>query len=256
MNNSFIYLHRKILSWQWFQKPEMVQLFIYLLIDANYSEKKWQGISIKKGQLVTSRERISRDLKMSIQNVRTCLNRLKSTNEITIKTTNRYTLLTICNYDQYQTYNKNINQQTTNSQPTNNQQITTTNNINNINKDNNINVCIGESQIFNSILSFFGFTPQNNPDKATQVSHFVNTLLQNGQLEHFKSQFEAYKEYKAKTAEKTHGFGSFFGEQVQSYTKNGGWNAQNWKNKLKQAENKTATGSPRPGPEKKPMTKL
>ena len=125
MCNGWIKLHRKILDWEWFTSPSTLQLFIYLLLRANKEDKKWRGILIKRGQLVTSVATISEETKLSTQQVRTSLNRLKSTNEITSKTTNRFTLVTVCKYESYQLYEE-AEQQTKQQalQQTNNKQIT------------------------------------------------------------------------------------------------------------------------------------
>lgn len=125
MCNGWIKLHRKILDWEWFTSPSTLQLFIYLLLRANKEDKKWRGILIKRGQLVTSVATISEETKLSTQQVRTSLNRLKSTNEITSKTTNRFTLITVCKYESYQLYEE-AEQQTKQQalQQTNNKQIT------------------------------------------------------------------------------------------------------------------------------------
>ena len=100
-------------------------MFIYLLLRANKEDKKWRGILIKRGQIVTSVATISEETKLSTQQVRTSLNRLKSTNEITSKTTNRFTLVTVCKYESYQLYEE-VEQQTKQQalQQTNNKQIT------------------------------------------------------------------------------------------------------------------------------------
>ena len=125
MCNGWIKLHRKILDWEWFTSPSTLQLFIYLLLRANKEDKKWRGILIKRGQLVTSVATISEETKLSTQQVRTSLNRLKSTNEITSKTTNKFTLVTVCKYESYQPYEE-VEQQTKQQalQQTNNKQIT------------------------------------------------------------------------------------------------------------------------------------
>jgi hypothetical protein len=125
MCNGWIKLHRKIVDWEWFTSPSTLQLFIYLLLRANKEDKKWRGILIKRGQLVTSVATISEETKLSTQQVRTSLNRLKSTNEITSKTTNRFTLVTVCKYESYQLYEE-VEQQTKQQalQQTNNKQIT------------------------------------------------------------------------------------------------------------------------------------
>ena len=125
MCNGWIKLHRKILDWEWFTSPSTLQLFIYLLLRANKEDKKWRGILIKRGQLVTSVATISEETKLSTQQVRTSLNRLKSTNEITSKTTNIFTLVTVCKYESYQLYEE-VEQQTKQQalQQKNNKQIT------------------------------------------------------------------------------------------------------------------------------------
>ena len=123
-------LHRKFLEWEWFYIDEMVKLFIFLLLSANYEDKKWQGIEIKKGQFITGRKSLSESTKISEQTIRTCLERLKLTNEITIESTSKYSIITICKYNDYQIIknatNQQTNQQLTSDQPATNQQLTTT----------------------------------------------------------------------------------------------------------------------------------
>lgn len=127
MDNTWIKLHRKFIEWEWFDKPEMVQIFIFLLISANYRRNEWRGIQIKRGQFVTSVAKIQEKTGLSRQTIRTCLDKLKSTNEITIETTNRYTMVTITGYDDYQETEdpdqptkQPTKQQTTNKQLTTN----------------------------------------------------------------------------------------------------------------------------------------
>lgn len=137
---SWIKIFRELLQWEWFQKAEMVQLFIYLLLKANCTDKQWQGMTVKRGQLATSNATIRQDLRLSEQQIRTCIKRLISTGEITYKSTNRYVVITICNYDKYQEIGNPINEQNnvqTNNQSTDeqraiNEQSTTTKEIKNI----------------------------------------------------------------------------------------------------------------------------
>jgi hypothetical protein len=156
----WIKLHRKFLTWEWFDKSEMVHLFLYLLLKANHENNIWQGVEIKRGQLITGRKILSKDTGISEQSIRTCMNRLKLTNELTIKTTNKYTIITICNYDSYQTVNNNnnqqINQQSTNNQPTINQQSTT--NKNEKNEKNEKKIYIPDFSEFKK------YVLENNPD--------------------------------------------------------------------------------------------
>jgi len=115
----WIKIYYNFLQWEWFEKPEMVQLFLYFLLNANYEEKKWQGITVKRGQLVTSRPALKSKLRMTDQQIRTCISRLESTGEITKETTNKYTLITICNYEAYQSA-ESLQQPTSNRRATDN----------------------------------------------------------------------------------------------------------------------------------------
>lgn len=100
----WIKIYRSLLNWEWFQKPEMVQLFVYLLLKASVEDRKWQGIDVKRGQVVTSVATICRDLSLSTKKIRNCLEHLKNSQVISIKTTNKFSVITICNYATYQAY--------------------------------------------------------------------------------------------------------------------------------------------------------
>lgn len=143
----WITLHRRFLGWEWFEKAEMVQLFVYLLLSANHNDKKWQGVDVKRGQVLTTYAKLGKITGLSPRSVRTCVERLKSTGEITTETTNHYTIVTICNYDKYQG-GENTSDTPNDKQLTNDRQTTDkrpTSNINNNdnkdNKDNNLSLC-------------------------------------------------------------------------------------------------------------------
>ena len=127
-NEGWIKLHRKFMTWEWYADDHMVRLFVHLLLEANHKPQRWRGILIERGQLVTGRFKLSENTGISEQSIRTCLNRLKSTSEITIKSTSKYSIITICNYNKYnlatteinQQINQQSNQQLTSNQPATN----------------------------------------------------------------------------------------------------------------------------------------
>ena len=119
----FITISRKLIDWEWYQNPNMVHLWIHLLIMANYSESRFEGILIKRGQFVTSLDKLSMATGLTIQQVRTCLEKLKTTLDVTCKSTNHFTIITICKYDIYQSNGKSTQhaiQQPQNAQQKNN----------------------------------------------------------------------------------------------------------------------------------------
>jgi hypothetical protein len=107
----WIKVFRSLLDWEWYKKPNMVHLFIHLLLSANHESKKWQGIEIKRGQLVTGRKSLSKATGISERSIRTCLEMLKTTSELTIKTTNKYSIITICKSEDYQELKSTSDQQ-------------------------------------------------------------------------------------------------------------------------------------------------
>lgn len=119
----WIKIHRKFSDWEWFNISEMVHLFIYLLINANHQDGEWRGIVVKRGQILTGLNSLNENTKISVQTLRTCLKRLEKTKEINIQSTNKYSIITICKYDDYQSEQQTTNKQT-NKRSTNNQQST------------------------------------------------------------------------------------------------------------------------------------
>lgn len=120
MDNGWIKIHRKLLDWEWYTYSEMVHLFIHLIVSASHRNKRWQGVDVKRGQLITGRKKLSVETGISEQTIRTCLERLQNSNEIIIQPTNKYSIITICNYECYQ-------EQTTESNQPTNQQLTSKN---------------------------------------------------------------------------------------------------------------------------------
>lgn len=139
-DESWIKLHRKFLKWEWYDDINTKVLFLHLLLNANYEEKKWRGQIVKRGQLITSINHLAEDTKLSVRQIRVALDKLKMTNEITIKTTNKFTLITIEKYSIYQVNNKTndtqddkqCDNQVSNKRQTNDKQMTTTKEIKNI----------------------------------------------------------------------------------------------------------------------------
>ena len=129
LQNGFIALHRSLLSWGWHTDPATGWLFVNLLLMANWTDSEWQGMTIERGQLVTGRKALAAQTGLSEQTVRTSLNRLKSTNEITIASTNKFSVITIVNYGKFQDVpempTSTLTSNLTNNQPAANQQLTT-----------------------------------------------------------------------------------------------------------------------------------
>lgn len=115
----FIKLHRKILDWEWFKDPNTLTLFVYFMAKANHKAKRWQGQLIERGQLVTSFSTMSEETGLSVRKVRTALEHLESTGEVTRKTANKRQTITVENYNTYQGCASKSDKQSDNQTTTN-----------------------------------------------------------------------------------------------------------------------------------------
>lgn len=102
MNTGYIKIFRKLLDWEWIDQPEMVCLWINLLLRANHTDREWHGFTVKRGQFVTSLPNLAKIAGQTVKQVRGSLDRLKRAGQVACKSTNKYTIITICKYDNYQ----------------------------------------------------------------------------------------------------------------------------------------------------------
>jgi hypothetical protein len=79
---------------------------MYCLLKASHSNNdQLVGdaiVHVKKGELVSGRKAISRDTNLTEMNVRTALEKLKKLKILTIKSTNKYSIISIVNWSFYQ----------------------------------------------------------------------------------------------------------------------------------------------------------
>ena len=123
----WIKLHRKFKDWQWANDPKTSHVFIHILLNVNHKDGNWRGIPVLAGSFITGRKALSHKTGLSEREIRTSLKRLKSTSELTIKTTNKYSIISITNWHIYQV----SDQQDANKRPASDQQATTNKNDNN-----------------------------------------------------------------------------------------------------------------------------
>lgn len=128
MSDGWVKLHRKMLEWEWYDDPNTKVVFLHLLLTANFTKTSYKGIELHPGQTIIGRKALAEKLGLSEQNIRTALKRLKSTNEITIEVTNKFSVVTVVNWASYQCLDEEPTNESTNnlttSQPATNQQLT------------------------------------------------------------------------------------------------------------------------------------
>ena len=100
--STFIKIDRNILHWRWFTDGNTLKVWIWLLASANIKDHDFLGETIHRGQVATSRKRIATDTEMTERQVRTALDHLKKSGEIAVSIRQHYQVITIQNYDLYQ----------------------------------------------------------------------------------------------------------------------------------------------------------
>lgn len=98
----WIKIHRGLLDWEWYSDTNCVRMALHLLLMANFQTKRWRGITVERGQLVTSRSILARETGLSEREVRTAISKLEKSDFLTSRATNGYSVVTICNYEKYQ----------------------------------------------------------------------------------------------------------------------------------------------------------
>ena len=102
----------KLESWRWRGNPNKCYVFWSLLFKANYKPEGFEKITVGRGQLVFSYDKLSVELGVPLQTLRTTLKDLTETGDISIQPTRRWSLLTICEYDSWQKNGCQANTQT------------------------------------------------------------------------------------------------------------------------------------------------
>jgi len=126
----WIKLHRCLLENPIVMKDaDHLAVWTYLLLEATHKDiqKLFKGkkITLKPGQLITGRIVISDTLKISESKVRRILNEFESDHQIDRQRSNKNSLITVLNWDLYQSADQQDDQQVTNKRPTSDQQVTT-----------------------------------------------------------------------------------------------------------------------------------
>ena len=100
----WIKLHRKILDNGVFADAELLKIYIWCILKANRKEaiKNVYNAKLKQGQFLTGRVSASEELYIKPSSVHNRLKRLQDMGYIKLKSTNKYTIITVVKFKQYQ----------------------------------------------------------------------------------------------------------------------------------------------------------
>lgn len=140
--NGFIKLHRSILDWRWYKDANTFRVFLHLLLKAAISDYEYKNIKIRRGEVLTTygelaNEISSNSLSVSERQVRTAVEHLKSTGEVSITRLSKNLIISIVNYNNYQASPSIKSQSDVNQKSIKSQSQKNKNNKNNKNIYNN-----------------------------------------------------------------------------------------------------------------------
>lgn len=111
--SDYIKLNRRILEWEWYSDINTKTLFLHMLLKANWKDGRFQGTEIPRGSFVSSISKLSEETGLTERKVRTALEHLKTTGEVTSKSSSKFTVFTIKNYCCYQSTDTQNDKQAT-----------------------------------------------------------------------------------------------------------------------------------------------
>lgn len=104
MNNGWIKLHRSLLDWEWWDNINARVLWITILLSVNHEPKRWRGMEVGAGEMVTSYRKLARLSGLSVRSVRSALADIVSTHEVTLTSTHKCTIIKVVKWAEYQGY--------------------------------------------------------------------------------------------------------------------------------------------------------
>jgi hypothetical protein len=128
-HQGYIKLWRKSIESELIKNHNVWIFWTWCLLKANFKPNHkqvvgFQEVVLQPGQFVFGRKAAAKETGLSEQKIRTCLSFLKKCQNLTIKSTNKFSVITIINWDTYQGNGTDINQQSnqhvTSSQPASN----------------------------------------------------------------------------------------------------------------------------------------
>ena len=90
---------RNIPERPWFKDANVVLLYTFLKATAYVADGKYEGVIVRRGSCPTTRAEMMEATGLSHHKVDSCLKKLIGYNEIFVKGYNRFSIITICDYD-------------------------------------------------------------------------------------------------------------------------------------------------------------
>ncbi len=98
-NNGYIRLSRRIREWTWYKNLNTHAVFLHILLGASWENETVRGVNLKRGQFAATVPELASENQLTVQQVKTALAHLKSTEDITVEARPKISIITVKNYD-------------------------------------------------------------------------------------------------------------------------------------------------------------
>ena len=102
MAKGFIKLDRKLKEWRYADQPYALVIWVHILLSANWKDGWFQGVKITRGSFATSQGNLAKECGCDRNTVKKWLKRFADEEQITVKSTNRFTIISVINWAKYQ----------------------------------------------------------------------------------------------------------------------------------------------------------
>ena len=113
------------MEWEWYSDINTCRLFIHMILKANWKDGNFRGEKVPRGSFVSSIHKLSEETSLTEREVRTAVSHLKMTGEVTSRSTNKFTVFSVKNYETYQSNDTQTGIQETGRRQTNDKLTTT-----------------------------------------------------------------------------------------------------------------------------------
>ncbi len=174
MHRGFVKIHRKIVDWQWYQDKTVLVTWLEIILKANHKPKMVGNTLVERGQLMTSYGKLSERIGLSEMQIRRAFDCLRATGEITCKRTGNNTIVTVCNYEDYndqELIEQQVKQHA--DELANNRQTTTTKNVKKEKKKDSPRFDENSFEFKAAVMTYNSVVALNEKTKAPNLQHWA-----------------------------------------------------------------------------------
>jgi hypothetical protein len=123
MNNGFVKIYRTLTEKGYYKRSEYVHLWVHLIMKATYQNKEYlfngRIYTLESGQFITGRKTLSKETGIPETTIERILTLFENELQIEQQKNNKFRIISILNWKEYQTGGQQNGQQTDNKRTTN-----------------------------------------------------------------------------------------------------------------------------------------